>query len=72
MINIDLQKNIVNITPPKNSKEYAYLESEVLMVLGSFLCAKEKLENKSINEHQIISLIQSAKMFFSSSQKAHQ
>ncbi|MCX2716816.1 hypothetical protein OQH61_03585 [Helicobacter sp. MIT 21-1697] len=68
MININLEEELANIQLPQTKRELFILESEILYILGAYVIAKEKIENKSIDSEQLIKdftiKFQFAKAFF--------
>ena len=47
MINIDLNKGVVDISKAENKHDLFVLQSEILFVLGAFMNAKEEVEKKT-------------------------
>lgn len=63
MINIDLQNNIFKVTIPTNEKEFEYLQSESLIAIGAFIETKEKKEQRTLSNEEILRLINFGRLF---------
>lgn len=63
MINIDLSKNIFQVKIPTTEMEFECLQSESLIVFGAFLSAKEKKEQRTLSDEEILKLINYGRLF---------
>lgn len=63
MINIDLQNNIFKVTIPTNEKEFEYLQTESLITIGAFIETKEKKEQRTLSNEEILRLINFGRLF---------
>lgn len=63
MINIDLANNIFKVTIPTNEKEFEYLQTESLIAIGAFIETKEKKEQRTLSNEEILRLINFGRLF---------